>query len=75
MPIIKQPTKAEEFRALIERYKVQNPVKFAMKRPALEAKLAGLLAAENPTPEPKEEETVEEKIDEEEPRGRGRPRR
>lgn len=45
MPIVKkvsENTSVEEFEKLIERYKVQNPVKFALKEKALMAKLAGL---------------------------------
>jgi len=35
------PSKAE-FAALIERYKVQNPAKYELKKAALEAQLKGL---------------------------------
>lgn len=42
MPIVRKAASAEEFEKLIERYKIQNPVKFALKEKALMAKLAGL---------------------------------
>jgi hypothetical protein len=42
MPIVKKVQSVEDFEKLIEKYKVQNPVKFAMKEKALLEKLAGL---------------------------------
>lgn len=45
MPIVKKVTEntsVEDFEKLIERYKVQNPVKFAQKEKALMEKLANL---------------------------------
>lgn len=45
MPIVKKVTEntsAEEFEKLVERYKVQNPVKFALKEESLMKKLAAL---------------------------------
>lgn len=47
MPIVRKPgTSAAEFETLIEKYKIQNPVKYQMKKEALEKKLASLKAAE-----------------------------
>ena len=42
MPIVKRSKSAEDFKRIIEAYKVQNPVKFAMKEKALMAKLEKL---------------------------------
>ena len=42
MPIIRKTQTAEDFEKVIEAYRIQNPVKFALKEKALMAKLASL---------------------------------
>jgi len=44
---IKQPT-AEEYKAIMEAYKKQNPLKYADKKEAMEAKLKTLKGAKAP---------------------------
>jgi hypothetical protein len=47
MPIVRKlGASSADFEALIEKYKIQNPVKYQMKKVALEKKLADLKAAE-----------------------------
>lgn len=60
MPIVKKAQDVEEFKKIIEAYRVQNPVKFAQKKPFLMAKLAKL----GGKPEKEEKEEKEEKKDE-----------
>lgn len=52
MPIVRKVNTSEDFEKLIERYKVQNPVKFAGKEKALLAKLAELKKAEGKVEKP-----------------------
>ena len=49
----------EEYAELIEKYKVQNPVKYALKKEALEAKLGSLGKA---VETPKEKKAVNEPV-------------
>lgn len=56
MPIVKPVVSVADFEALIERYKIQNPVKYARKKEELERKLSVLKQAQGVKEEPKEEE-------------------
>lgn len=55
MPIIKKNQTAEEFETLIERYKIQNPVKFAAKEKVLMERLAALKGVAPKKEAPKKE--------------------
>lgn len=41
-PVVPMSQTKEEFAALIEAYKIKNPAKYAVKKAALEAKLAAM---------------------------------
>lgn len=62
MPIIRKPQNVQDYENLIERYKVQNPVKYALKEKELKAKLA-LLKGQKPE-EPEVKKVVEVKKEE-----------
>jgi hypothetical protein len=61
--VTRPPFNHQEYAELIEKYKVQNPVKYALKKEALEAKLGSIGKVEKPKEPVKEiKEPVKNKI-------------